>query len=211
MKKEIPENTPSEEAPEGSQPEQGTGQPPEAPKPPSPEEILRAKFEEAQRSAESYKDQFLRKAAEFENYKRRTEAEFLQLVRNANEELLYALVPILEDFARSFKAGNDPGEGFAKGMELIYQKFAKVLEQQGLVPFESMGKSFDVGFHDALLQVPRGDVPPGTVVEEVERGYMLHDRVLRHAKVIVSAAPVDGSDSQAGPADTDDTREAAQA
>jgi molecular chaperone GrpE len=211
MKKEITENLPPDEIPDDSQPEQGAGQSTEQPKTPSPEEVLQAKLEEAQRSAESFKDQFLRKAAEFENYRRRTEAEFLQLVRNANEELLYALIPILEDFARSFKAGSDPGEGFAKGMELIYQKFAKVLEQQGLVPFESMGKPFDVGFHDALLQVPRGDVPPGTVVKEVERGYMLHDRVLRHAKVIVSAALADGSDSQAGRADSDDTREAAQA
>jgi molecular chaperone GrpE len=155
------------------------------------EEDLTRKLEEAQKAAEGYRDQFLRKAAEFENFKRRTDAEYLSLVRNANESLLSSLIPVVEDFARSFKAGKDQkeGEAFYRGVELIYQKFTKVLEQLGLVPFESLGKSFDVSYHDALLQLPRADVPPGTVIEEVERGYMYQDRVLRHAKVIVSSAP----------------------
>jgi molecular chaperone GrpE len=74
-------------------------------------------------------------------------------------------------------------------VELIYNKMVKILEKQGLVPFESLGKPFDVEYHDALMQIPREDVPPSTVVEEVERGYMFNDKVLRHAKVVVSMTP----------------------
>jgi molecular chaperone GrpE len=147
-------------------------------------------LEEAGKSAQAFKDQFLRKAAEFENYKRRSEAEYLNLVRNANEGLIGALLPIVEDLTRSLKAGSSQPdvEAFHRGVELIYQKLMKVLEAQGLAPFDSSGTPFDVNYHDALLQVARDDVPPGTVVEEIARGYKLNDRVLRHAKVIVSAA-----------------------
>ena len=96
----------------------------------------------------------------------------------------------MEDLTRSLKAGSSQadGEAFYRGVELIYQKLMKVLEAQGLAPFDSTGSPFDVEYHDALLQVAREDVPPGTVVEEIARGYKLNDKVLRHAKVIVSAA-----------------------
>ena len=181
-----PAPEPKETAPQSEESSQGSSTPS-----PSAFEELARELEEARKLAESYKDQLLRKAAEFENYKRRTDVESLNMIRYANEGLLNALLPIIEDFSRSFRTGGEAASanGFAKGIELIYQKLTKVLEQQGLVAFESLGKPFNVEFHDALLQIPRSDVPPGTVVEEVARGYMLHDKVLRHAKVIVSAAP----------------------
>lgn len=192
MKAENTKMTPAPESVQSAPPGDGNTQTsaPPAP-PPSAEEELRRELEETRKLADSYKDQLLRKAAEFENYKRRTDAENLNLIRYANEGLMNALLPIIEDFARSFRAGGETAgtNGFAKGIELIYQKLTKILEQQGLVAFESLGKPFNVEFHDALLQIPRGEVPPGTIIEEVARGYMLHDKVLRHAKVIVSAAP----------------------
>jgi len=156
----------------------------------SPQDDSGAQLAEARKAAEAYKDQLLRKAAEFENYKRRTEGEYLSLMKSAGEGVLASLIPVVEDFARSMKSAADGAvsESFAKGVGLIYQKLIKVLDQQGLRPFDSLGKPFDVRYHDALLQVPRDDVPPGTVIEEVERGYILHDRVLRHAKVVVSAS-----------------------
>jgi len=149
---------------------------------------LQQKLEAAEKLAESYKDQLLRKAAEFENYKKRTESDYLNFVKNANEGLISSLIPILDDFTRSMKSGREAKdhESFFKGVELIHNKFIKLLESHGLVPFESVGKPFDVEYHDALLQMPRSDVPPHTVVEEVERGYKLFDKVIRHAKVIVS-------------------------
>jgi molecular chaperone GrpE len=154
-------------------------------------EQLRAKLEQAEQSAKSFKDQFLRKAAEFENFKRRSEADYLNLIKNANEVLMSALLPILNDFARSLKHGREQKDydSFYRGIELISAKMTKILEAQGLIAFDSVGKPFDVGYHDALLQIPRDDVPPHTVIEEVEPGYKLHDKVLRHAKVIVSSAP----------------------
>jgi len=162
-------------------------------------ELLRKKIEDLQRSADSFKDQFIRKAAEFENYKRRTEADFANLIRNANEGLILSLVPILDDFARSLKAGKDlkEFEPFYRGVELMYNKFQKLLESRGVHPFDSVGQPFNVEYHDALLQIPRDDVPPNTVIEEVEKGYKLNGKVLRHAKVIVSAA----ADTSSEPAD----------
>jgi molecular chaperone GrpE len=151
---------------------------------------LRKTLEETQKAAENLKDQLLRKAAEFENYKRRSEADRLEFLRYANERLLESLLPILDDLHRSLRSGEEKKDfdSFYKGVELISSKFRKILEAQGLSAFESTGKPFDVDYHDALMQVPRDDVPPHTVVEEVDRGYTLHDKVLRHAKVIVSTA-----------------------
>jgi molecular chaperone GrpE len=162
---------------------------------------LRAQLEETQRLADTYKDQMLRRAAEFENYKRRVESEGAAIMRSANEGLLAALLPVVDDFARSLKVGKEQkdNEAFYTGVELINAKLLKVLERYGVVPFESVGRPFDVSVHDALLQIPRPDVAPHTVIEEVERGYMLFDRVLRHAKVVVSAEPetLEGSHGKA--------------
>jgi molecular chaperone GrpE len=152
---------------------------------------LQQKLQEAQATAETCRDQLLRKAAEFENYKRRVEIDQMNFVRTANESLIGLLLPVLDDLARSLKAGKDQKnyDAFYKGVELIQSKLMQILEGQGLSAFDSIGKPFDVDLHDALLQVPREDVPPNVVVEEVERGFKLYDRVLRHAKVVVSAEP----------------------
>jgi len=151
------------------------------------------------------KDQVLRKAAEFENYKKRMESETGVVIRFANEDMLLRLLPVLDDFERSFKAlgktppgsagsqepsGIEAGQNqgaFLTGIEIIYGKFKKILEQSGLVAFDSSGQPFNPELHDALLQVPREDVPHHTVVEEIERGYRLNEKVLRHARVVVSS------------------------
>jgi molecular chaperone GrpE len=146
---------------------------------------------ESAKVIETLRDQLLRKAAEFENYKRRSEGEFLSLIRTANESLLLSLLPVLDDLNRSLASGKDPQshDAFFAGVDMIRAKFLKVLEKNGVVPFPSTGKPFDVGYHDALMQLARTDVDPGTVIQEVDPGYLMHDRVLRHAKVIVSAHP----------------------
>ena len=183
--KDQPSEQPSIQTTES--PEQATAETSQAPDAQLKE--LQQKLEAAEKLAEAYKDQLLRKAAEFENYKKRTEADYLNLVRNANEGLIGSLIPILDDFTRSMKSGKETRdyESFFKGVELIYNKLVKLLESHGLIPFESVGKPFDVEYHDALLQVPRADVPPHTVLEEIDRGYRLFEKVIRHAKVIVSA------------------------
>lgn len=152
-------------------------------------ETLKSKVEELERNVATLKDQFLRKAADFENYKKRVENDFATMARFANEDLIIALLPILDDFSRSLKAIADQNDvdSIRRGIELIYYKFLKVLEAQGVREIESVGKEFDVNYHEAILQIPRDDVAPHTIIEEVEKGYTLHNKVIRHAKVIVAA------------------------
>jgi len=190
---ERPESLPDESVEDSASDLSPEEVPASAPVEGRPEDSTSAQLEETQKLVETLRDQLLRKAAEFENYKRRTELEFASLIRNANENLLLALIPVVDDFGRSLRSGKDlqNPDAFYAGVEMVNAKFLKILEKHGLVPFVSVGKPFDVDYHDALLQVPNADVPPHTVVQEIEPGFMLHDKVLRHAKVIVSSAPID--------------------
>jgi molecular chaperone GrpE len=168
-------------------------------------EKLQKQLSGAESMMNSYKDQLLRLAAEFENFKKRVEVDKTEFVKFSNERIIKDLIPVLHDFERALV--NDPTrqannkqisetESFRKGVELIYQKFYKLLEDKGLKPIESLGKEFDVMYHDVLMQVPRDDVKPDTIIEEVERGYTLHGKVIKHAKVIVASAGQDGTESK---------------
>ncbi len=152
-------------------------------------EALKLENENLKRELEEYKDRLLRRVAEFENYKKRLEADYSNAVKYANEKLLLEILPIVDDLERSLESGKEKPDfdSFYQGVKMIYSKLMKVLESHGVKPFESIGKKFDVYYHDALLRIPRDDVPPDTVIDEVERGYMYYDKVLRHAKVIVSS------------------------
>jgi len=145
--------------------------------------------ESLQKQLEFYKDQLLRRAAEFENYKRRTENEISNITKFANEILITDLLPIIDDLERSLAAGKEKnnGDSFYKGIELIYSKLMKILEQKGLKPIEALNKPFDVNYHEAMMMMPKDDIEPNIVIQEVEKGYTLHDKVIRHAKVIVSS------------------------
>lgn len=124
---------------------------------------------------------------------------FLGLLSTPAESLIIDLLPVLDDFERSLKHSRESKDfdSLLRGIELIYQKFFKVLEGRGVKSFETVGKEFDVNVHDALMQVPQSDVPPHTVIEEVDKGYTLNEKVIRHAKVIVSAAMEQQSSSAA--------------
>ncbi len=151
---------------------------------------LAAKLVEYETQLQQYKELLLRKAAEFENYKKRVESDSAAIVKFANEELIMEVLPIVDDVERSLKLSKDQKEfdAFYKGVELIYQKMLNMLSAQGVKTMDTVGKEFNVEYHEALMQVPKDDVPPQTVVQEVEKGYTLHDKVIRHAKVIVSHA-----------------------
>lgn len=168
---------------------------------------IEAKLAEATKQAETFKDLMYRKAAEFENYKKRAENEVASVIKFANESLIGDLLPVLDDFERSLKAAKTTKDfdSLYRGIELIYQKLVKNLEKRGVKTFETVGKEFNVDYHDALLQMPREDVPPHTVLEEIDKGYSLHDKVIRHAKVIVSTAPAeDVPASDAGSSSSED-------
>jgi molecular chaperone GrpE len=135
-----------------------------------------------------YKELALRKAAEFENYKRRTENDQLNLLKYAAESLIIKLLPTIDDFERSLEHMNKETDvqKIKEGVQLIYNKFFKTLDDQGVKKIESIGKPFSVEFHEALMQRADDSVPPHTVIDELETGYMYKDRVIRHSKVIVS-------------------------
>jgi len=146
---------------------------------------------EYERSLGDLKEQLLRKAAEFENYKRRTENEKSEFYTYASERLIGELLPVLDDFDRVLNSYNEKHdiELFKKGVDLVYEKLKGTLEKQGLKEIESTGKPFDVDLHEAILQQPKEDLPSNTVLETAEKGYYLKNKVLRHAKVIVSTKP----------------------
>jgi molecular chaperone GrpE len=130
----------------------------------------------------------LRKAAEFENYKRRTENDQFNLINYAAESFIIKFLPIVDDFERSMDHIDDieNNKSVKDGIKLVYEKLLKLLNEQGVKKMQTKGEPFNVDYHDALMQRKDNSVPPHTVLEEVESGYLYRDKVIRHAKVIVS-------------------------
>lgn len=128
------------------------------------------------------KDKYLRLLAEFENAKRRNARERIELQRTASKDLIVELLPVLDDFERAFKAQTTD----AKGFELIYNKLKNTLDQQGLKVMQAIGEEFDADLHEAIAEIP-APTPnmQGKVIDEVEHGYYLHEKIIRYAKVIV--------------------------
>ncbi|MFA3783762.1 nucleotide exchange factor GrpE [Melioribacteraceae bacterium 4301-Me] len=146
------------------------------------------KIEELEKQNSELKDLLLRKAAEFENYKKRIESEQKNFLSFANENLILDILPVYNDLERSLIHIDDDNnfESVKKGLKLVYDKFSKVLESQGVKKIEAKGLPFDFNLHEALMQQQADNVPPHTVLQVVEPGYMLKDKVIKHAKVIVS-------------------------
>lgn len=152
-------------------------------------EELQKRIEELGKESNEWKEKFLRKAAEFENYKRRTENDQLNLLNYAAESFIKKILPVVDDFERSLEHINDSNdyEKLKEGVQLIYNKLVKVLDEQGVKKIEAVGKPFDVHYHEALMQKADNSVPAHTVLEELEKGYLYKDKVIRHAKVVVSS------------------------
>ncbi len=143
-------------------------------------------LETAQQEIATLKDSLLRKAAEFENYRKRTLKEKTELLLNGSEKTVGAILPILDDFERALADKTDDVQALRKGMELIYSKFVKTLEGLGVKKIETEGEDFNVDFHEAVAMVPgMGDDKKGKVIDCVQAGYKLNDKVIRHAKVAV--------------------------
>ena len=149
---------------------------------------LEEKITQLERDVVEFKDKLLRKAAEFENYKRRTENDQLNLLTFAAESFIQKLLPVIDDFERSLGHVDEAQDiaAIKQGLKLIYDKLMKVLDEQGVKKIESVGNPFDVDYHEALMQRPDDSVEPHTVLDEMEKGYTYKDKVIRHAKVIVS-------------------------
>jgi len=146
------------------------------------------KISELEAKLEEQKDKFLRLYAEFENYRRRTSKEKLALSQTASENIITKLLPVMDDYERARKAQKDTGdlEAFKEGIELIADKFWKILSQEGLEVIESNEKEFNTDEHEAITKIPAPtEELKGKVVDTTEKGYKLKDKVIRYAKVVV--------------------------
>ncbi len=145
-------------------------------------------LEDMQKQYDELKDKYLRLFADFENYKKRTVKDKLEMMKTAAQDTLSALLPVLDDFDRAGKAAEQSGnaDSFNDGIGLIIQKMANTLSQKGLKPMESDGEAFDPELHEAITEIPApSDDLKGRIVDTIEKGYYLNDKIIRHAKVVV--------------------------
>lgn len=149
---------------------------------------LEEKIKILEGEVEKYKELALRKAAEFENYKRRTENDQLNLIKYAAESFIIKLLPIIDDLERSIAHMTEETniEKIKEGIQIIYNKLIKTLNEQGVQKIDAIGKPFNVEYHEAVMQRNDDSLPPHTVLDELETGYIYKDRVIRHSKVIVN-------------------------
>ncbi len=172
--------------PEETQEEQTAPQPATAEEE-APAADLEAQLAEAKAALEKEKKEYLFLMADFDNFRKRTLKEKADLIRNGAEAAMKGLLPIVDDFERGLDAIRDTSDAEAvkEGMQLIYNKFVKYLEQNGVKAMESTGADFNDELHEAVALVPGPEEQKGKVIDTVQKGYMLNDKVLRHAKVAV--------------------------
>ena len=144
-------------------------------------------LEEAQQQIAVLKDQLLRTVAEFENYKKRTIREKTELILNGGQKTITAILPVLDDFERAVADKSEDASAIKEGMEMIFKKFIKSLEGMGVKKVEALDQDFNTDFHEAVAMVPgMGDDKKGKVIDCLQTGYMMNDKVIRHAKVAVA-------------------------
>ena len=140
----------------------------------------------AQQEVEELKKQLLYKTAEFENYRKRTLKEKAELILNGGEKTVAAILPILDDFERAIADKSEDPKAIKEGVQMIFNKFVKTLEGLGVKKIETNDKDFDVDYHEAIAMVPgMGDDKKGKIIDCVQTGYTMNDKVIRHAKVAV--------------------------
>ena len=150
------------------------------------EEAELSPLEKAQKEVEELKKQLLYKTAEFENYRKRTLKEKAELILNGGEKTIAAILPVLDDFERAIADKSEDPKAIKEGVQMIFNKFTKTLEGLGVKKIETADKDFDVDYHEAIAMVPgMGDDKKGKVIDCVQTGYTLNDKVIRHAKVAV--------------------------
>ena len=156
---------------------------------PTEDEQLANMLAEAQATIEEQKDKYLRLSAEFDNYRKRTLKEKAELIKNGAEKTMIAILPVLDDFERALKnmEASEETQAMKEGVELIFSKFQKALAQEGLQKIETEGKEFDTDFHEAIALIPApSEDLKGKILDCVQTGYMLNEKVIRHAKVAVA-------------------------
>ncbi len=155
---------------------------------PAPEPGLQERLRILEEEHLQTKEQMLRLAAEFDNYRKRTERDLGITILNANADLVFSLLPVVDDLERVLSAGKSAAsaEAMSEAIRLVYKNLMRILQDAGLAAMNAVDQPFDPEKHDALLHVPVEGKAPDLVVEEHKKGYTFRDRVLRHAQVIVS-------------------------
>ena len=150
---------------------------------------METRLESLGQEAKENHDRFLRVSAEFENYKKRAAREMGDFRKFANESFVKAMLPVVDNLDRAIESSSNDkntNTSVVEGVNMTLREILKVFEQFGVIPFESLGKTFDPGFHQAVMQEENEDYPDNTVLNELQKGYLIHDRLLRPAMVVVS-------------------------
>jgi len=152
------------------------------------ETIPLSEYEELKQGFDELNEKYLRLAAEFENFKKRTERDHSRRLQFANEEFIREILPIMDDLERAVQSSREDAsfERLQEGLEIVYENFKEVLKQRGIEPIESVGEPFNPDYHDAMMTRESEEYESETVIDEFQRGYKMGDKVLRHAKVVVS-------------------------
>jgi molecular chaperone GrpE len=166
-------------------------------------DLLKERLAKSEEQSKELEDRLLRLAAEFDNYKKRMAKEFGYLIKNANENLMLQLLDTLDNFQRALDSAktSDDYDSFHKGVELIHNHMKEILTKEGLKEIEALGKPFDPNFHEAVTQAESDEHDEGIIMDEISKGYMLNDRLLRASKVVVSKGKGKAEEEQRGKGD----------
>ncbi len=146
------------------------------------------KVQELNQKVDELNDKYLRLFSEFDNFRKRTLKEKIELGKTASEDVIVSILPVFDDFERAITAFEDMkvDESFKEGVVLIFNKFMTIVQQKGLEPIKSIGEEFNTDFHEAVTNIPApSEDMKGKVLDEIEKGYLLNDKVIRYAKVVV--------------------------
>ena len=160
------------------------------------EEGIEAALTAARAEAKENYDRFLRAAAELDNYRKRTARMRMEARGETLRDMLLQIAPILDNMSRALAQNSEDAESLKQGVDLIYTQFREMLKGYGLEEIESIGQPFDPNFHEALMEVENAEKPPGTILEEMEKGYTLNKKVVRPARVVVSKAEKENDDGK---------------
>ena len=151
-------------------------------------EDVTGEFEKLRTEAEEHQQRLLRVQADYDNFRRRTLKEKEELAKYASSVLITQLIPVIDNFERALTTGDEStnNSAYAKGVEMIFRQFMDVMSAEGLSPMNSVGEAFNPEYHQAIMQVESDEYEEGIVVEEIQKGYLLKDKVLRPAMVKVS-------------------------
>jgi molecular chaperone GrpE len=169
----------------------------QAPEAPGDPAALQLQLEEKTREAEENYTRLLRLAADMENLKKRQERERAELLQFANDNLVKELLPVVDNLERALEHGrsSQAPEALLEGIDRVYQGFLKALDKFGVTPFDSVGQNFDPAFHNAMMQEEAPGVPDCRVLKELQKGYLMHQRLLRPAMVVVARNTNDNNTS----------------